>query len=282
MKYLVIGDVCLDEYIHGDVFGTAPEAPVPVLKVTKKEHSLGMAANVAKQLKLLYKSNKVTLLTAAPKNETFENLLKKLKIEYINYDDGRQFTVKQRTVTNNVYLSRNDYEDLKTFTDYHTLLHHHQTALKKYDAIVLSDYGKGVLNESQEIIKQIQAKCLVPIFVDPDKLKNYTAYQGVFCIKANLKESLSITKSDNYMQALDKLQNVFEFPVITLGEKGCVYVDKTEKYQSGEFVKTVDVTGAGDTFLANLVHTYCKTKNKSKAIKVANAAASKSVTKFGV
>lgn len=281
MKYLVIGDVCLDEYIHGDVFGTAPEAPVPVLKVTKKEYKLGMAANVAKQLKLLDKTNKVYLLTAAPINKVFENLLKQLKINYSQADDGRQFTIKQRTVSNGVYLSRNDYEDTHTFEVNQDFLSLY--SLKDFDAIILSDYGKGVLNESQEIIKQIQAQCSVPIFVDPDKFKNHTAYQGAFCIKANLKESLSITKTEQRMEALLKLKQLVDFPIITMDEKGCLYVSNHKiQHEEGKPVNTVDVTGAGDTFLANLVHTYCKTKNKTKAIKAANDAASKSVTKFGV
>ena len=275
---LIIGDVCLDHTIYGTVYGTAPEAPVPVLKVEREEYRLGMAANVAANFKSL--GCDVTLVFGSQTNLTMMNLLADHRINYKCYHLSKnRLTIKQRTVTNNTYLSRNDYEDVMSIEMLPLLK---KIDLKRYDAIVLSDYGKGTIAYPKEIIDYLQSKCTAPIYVDPDKNKSVEEYSYVTCIKANKKESLAITGQKNVYSAIGHIEENCTFAIITQGDEPTLRVKGmyVEQYEIPT-TKMVDCTGCGDVFLANLVYNMAKGKTVDQSIVNANKAAAKAVGQFG-
>lgn len=286
---LIIGDVCLDKYNYGQVYGIAPESPLPVLKVERVEYRLGMAANVAKHLKTL--GSDVTLVFASQWDLNFETLHELLYDNGIDYqlaNDERQLTIKERGVvvasSNNVYISRNDYEDTHPL-DFKLLESTlNKINLKSYDAIVLSDYGKGVIGYPQELLTYLKSKTNAKIFVDPDKFKNSKDYKGTYCIKANEKEAVAITREKDLENSVLCLGLECDFPIITLGDKGCIFIASHKSVKEtvpAIKVKTSDVIGCGDSFISSLVYNICKGHSELKSLRLATKAAAKNVQKFG-
>lgn len=280
-KVLVLGDVCLDHFVRGECYGIAPEAAVPVLKVREEEWRLGMAANVAVKLKALM--NDVTLFTAFrdtdEKRELFQSLLENHEIKHHIVDDGYRLTIKQRTSVGTTYLSRNDYEQVSDL-DFVSLIRGRHF---NYDAVILSDYGKSVISRPTELIAYIKEKnpnCL--IFVDPDKNKSVWDYEGAYCIKANEKESALITGENTIENALKLMDFCCQLPIITLGDKGCVWRENEQmKRMNAKKVKAVDPTGCGDSFIASLVCNTVYGSSTKQSIKTACDVAAKAVQRFG-
>lgn len=237
LTILLIGEVCKDVYVFGDVERLSPEAPVPVLKKTIKEYRKGMAGNVYENLKSM------TLNTAIDFYSNDINNIK--KIRFIENKSKYQ-------------IMRYDIE--KTLTPFSL----DSVKSNDYDAVVLSDYNKGFLDDST--IRQLCKKFKnTPFFVD-SKRKDMSCFE--YCIlKINESER---NNCHNIKSSVDV--------ITTLGANGCYY--KENVYDTKK-VDVHDVCGAGDVFLASLVVAWLENKDIETAIKVANECASLSVTKQG-
>lgn len=285
-KILVLGDVGLDHLISGIVHGTAPEAPIPVLKVQKEEYKLGMAANVAVQLSKFCKPHLWTFFKSGTGKDflnfqEFQNqmIVNGLAYNWKHFESEFPLIVKQRTAVGNTYISRNDYETVCSINIIKSIKPHVKE-LKKFDAIILSDYGKNVIGEAEDLIRFLQQHTKAKIFIDPDKFKKDYVYMDAYCIKANKKEALSITGTENIMEAIQTMPA--QWNIITDSENGCYSKSEIFNFYPGIKTKLIDPTGCGDSFLASLVYHYAIGWSKERCVKQANKDAAKCVERFGV
>lgn len=239
---LVIGESCVDVFQYGLCKRICPEAPCPVFKPTYKTESYGMAANVVANLKSLDSTLKIDFIT---------NLSKPYKIRFIE-EKSNQMLLRQDI---------NDHigEFLKIDS----------SILWKYDCVVVSDYDKGFITENDLSLISANSKLT---FLDTKKILDYYAAYYSF-IKINKQEYNYSVKYNRTI--LDWAKQI----IVTNGEEGCEYMGKT---YSTEKVQLMDVSGAGDTFLAGLVYNYLETENIETAITFANICASSVVKKRGV
>lgn len=245
MKIAVIGDYILDQYIFGSVERISPESPIPIFKEISVRDCPGGSGNVAANLKAL-------------------------GAEVLHYYDGLNHSVKKRYVCDNHIMFRADVED------YH-INGWWKFDLKEVDYCILSDYNKGYLHHSQEIIRQCQIQgCIV--VVDPKK--HLSNYYGADYVKLNQKEIQSYTDGEPYSEILEKY-NIGAL-IITQGSDG-VYIHSPDfKGKIPCDVHQVsDVTGAGDVFIACMTFYLAQGHSLYDACFKANKLASLSVTKFG-
>ena len=243
-RILVIGDKCTDNYTYGTVDRLCPDVPAPVFIPTKSTITDGMAGNVARQLKE-WKCDVNTKF-----NEEFIN-----KKKYI--DEKTNHT-----------LLRVDIEP----TVKHILPQELRMILinaeAKWDAIIVSDYGKGYLDHSSiEFI----CKSHPMVFVDTKK-KIDLFLKDVAFIKINEPEWEATKDNINPNDWKDKI-------IVTLGSEGCMYNGNVYPIT---IVDVLDLSGAGDTFMAGLVMKYVQTENIDEALHFANMCAMRVVQKKGV
>jgi len=264
LRALIIGDVMLDSYVWGSADRISPEAPVPVVKVNRREYRLGGAANVALNLQALGAQPVLCSIIGddLPGRE-FVELLRSQKIsaEGIIQSEQRVTTVKERVLSGSQHILRVDTEDDTELSDLEasSLIQHIQQLIDKSDVVIFEDYDKGALNQ-----RVIQAtigyakKHNVPTVVDP-KLRNFNHYQEATLFKPNLKElreGLRISLSDEMeevMAAGAQLREALslEKALITLSSKGMLYLDKdTHHHIPAEIRSISDVSGAGDTVVS--------------------------------
>jgi D-glycero-beta-D-manno-heptose-7-phosphate kinase len=289
LKVAVIGDVMLDTYWWGKVDRISPEAPVPVVAVSKKEQRIGGAGNVALNLQSL--GTAVTVVSVLGKDDDGEQLKALLEdnnidTKYLVYSQQRITTNKIRIISRNQHMMRLDAELTSDITaaDEDKLLYAFENyiASESPDVVVLEDYNKGVLTAN--VITKIISLCKnhnILTTVDP-KRKNFFAYKGVDIFKPNLKEvkeglnlltddvNLSVLK-DIHVQLQDKLQHKISF--ITLSEKGVFYNDDAVAEIIPTHIRSIaDVSGAGDTVIAVASVVYAATKNVALMADIANVA----------
>ncbi len=296
---LVIGDVMLDAYVWGKVDRLSPEAPVPVVAVSKRESRLGGAANVALNFKSL--GAKVSLCSVTGDDERGKELHKllfreEIPTDHIILDKERITTTKFRIIGNNTQLLRVDEETevpLSAATSKRFLGKvANILATEKVDVLLFQDYDKGLLNEENiDEILRLAAKYHIPVAVDPKK-KNFFAYQRVNLFKPNLKElsdSLNVTidKEDRpalkrYAQQLkERIQP--EMLLLTLSEKG-IYLN----YPGGELFapamvrQVADVSGAGDTLISVAALCLALNVEPESMAKIANIAGGLVCEEIGV
>ena len=239
MKILVIGDSCKDIFIYGKIERLSPEAPVPVIMPTFQKDNPGMAANVVANLEAL--GAEVDLLTN-------ENDIRKIR-----YVDERYNQMVLRCDENDTCDRYNGvYETVD------------------YDAIVISDYNKGFLNEEDIAAFAERSKC--PVFLDTKKFLGDWCKHIDFIKINNLEHEKNFERLPDYPDLQNKL-------IITKGKHGCEYQSKI--YPTTD-VPVKDVSGAGDTFLAGLVYEYTKTNNIIDAIDFAQKCTTIVVQKEGV
>jgi D-glycero-beta-D-manno-heptose-7-phosphate kinase len=289
LKVAVIGDVMLDTYWWGKVDRISPEAPVPVVAVSKKEQRIGGAGNVALNLHSLGAA--VSVISVLGKDDDGEQLTKlfaenNINTKYLVYSQQRITTNKIRIISRNQHMMRLDAELTNDITaaDEEKLLTAFENfiAAENPDVVVLEDYNKGVLTEN--VIAKIISLCKknnILTTVDP-KRKNFFSYKGVDIFKPNLKEVkeglnlLSDEVSENilkdiHLQLQQKLQHKISF--ITLSEKGVFYNDEKIAAVIPTHIRNVaDVSGAGDTVIAVASLVYAATKNVTLMADVANIA----------
>jgi len=267
LKVLVIGDVMVDSYLWGKVDRISPEAPVPVVQVTRKEARLGGAANVAVNIAAL---GAKPIMCALGGNDSNGELLKQLLTEQglttdgILASDDRPTTVKTRVISNHQHVVRVDEESLSPLNKKEEKSFIQRVFglidTEQPDVIVFEDYNKGVLTKT--VIRSVIEKAIelgIPTCVDPKK-QNFFAYKKVDLFKPNLKElveglKVEINKEDpsSIENAVEELQNRIEnkIALITLSEMG-VFIrgESGSTHIPAHIRKISDVSGAGDTVIS--------------------------------
>lgn len=296
---LVLGDVGIDKYTYGNVSRISPEAPVPILEVSKEWTKLGLAANVIDNLSSLkVPSTLCSVIGDDSWGNQFESLLEDnhCKTWGIIREEGRRTIVKERIVTSTQQIVRVDYENKNPFTSetYDKVLNRIDEIAEDQSAAILEDYYKGFFNLefSQEIIKKCKSKNLF-LAVDPSRYSNPDCYLGCDLLKPNFAEAkemvFKITKKqlDEPAEILKILANELEIPrvVVTLGEKGMGVLD-SKNSDEVYLIPTVqsevfDVSGAGDTAIATLVSSLQSGASMYEAGVIANCASGTVVAKRG-
>lgn len=289
LKVGVVGDVMLDTYWWGKVDRISPEAPVPVVAVSKREQRIGGAGNVALNVHSL--GAKVSMLSVLGKDEDGEQLISLLQknnisTKYILQSGQRITTNKIRIISRNQHMMRLDAElaDDMGKEDEDKLLYAFENfiAAESPDVVILEDYNKGVLTAT--VIAAIITLCKknnILTTVDP-KRKNFFTYKGVDIFKPNwkeVKEGLNILAEEVNLNLLkdihillaDKLEHKISF--ITLSEKGVFYQQDTTAAMIPTHIRNVaDVSGAGDTVIAVASLVFAATKDVVLMAELANIA----------
>lgn len=267
LRVLIIGDVMVDSYMWGKVERISPEAPVPVVAVTKKEIRPGGAANVALNIRSL---GATPLLCSVIGNDEagkqFLNLIAEMKMDssLLVKSSKRTTTVKTRIIGNNHQMLRVDEEQEESLPPSITneMLSRILPLLKnkKADVVIFEDYDKGVISET--LIEKVVAEANradIPVAADP-KRKNFLAYKNIALMKPNLKELREGLKTDidtanpaSLKSAVKKLRQSqkIDSVLVTLSEKG-IFVSNitTEKIFPAHVRNISDVSGAGDTVIS--------------------------------
>jgi rfaE bifunctional protein kinase chain/domain len=287
-KIVVIGDVMLDEYYIGYVSRMSPEAPVPVISLKDKHYNLGGAANVAVNLKSLG-YNPVLISVIGSKDDKNTAILlkllieKKISSEFLLKSPARITTTKTRIIGDrNRHICRVDSETISPISEFEIRKLSQSYAA---DAIIFSDYNKGVC--TKELVGNIMRyNPGARIMVDPKY--DITKYRGAYLIKPNLKEALEISRKTNIEDAAKyffKKANPKKL-VITMGELGANLYEPIHQKCGTTLMafptKVVDMTGAGDTFIAALTASIVSGRSDIEAVSIANLAASISIEKLGV
>jgi D-glycero-beta-D-manno-heptose-7-phosphate kinase len=296
-KVLVIGDVGVDRYTQGSVERISPEAPVPILLVEAEKHKLGLASNVADNIRTL--GGIPVLCGVVGKDATaaqFRELLKEAEIsdEYLVTDSTRRTVLKERVVTEKQQLLRVDYETLKPMSDEIRLevLKKVSACISSIDAVILQDYSKGLIEAKfgQDVIA-ISKRAGKPVFVDPNSKGVLQTYLGASVVTPNKKEAealtgISIRDDASLFKAGTLLLDTVGGPsiVITLGKDGMAIFSKDSPIveQIPTCAREVfDVSGAGDTVISVLALVQCAGGSLIEGAVLGNIAAGVEVGKRG-
>ncbi len=266
-RTLVVGDIVLDHYIWGKVSRISPEAPVPVVNVTKENLLLGGAANVVNNIHSL--GGIVRICGVIGHDDAGKQLLHLLRSQGITTDGlitspDRPTTIKTRIIAHSQQVVRFDRETKeKIGKDIHRRIFDYvkQQIAEGLDALVLSDYCKGVVTKDlvKDIVK-LARKSNVIVSVDP-KVSHFGMYNGVTILTPNVNEAsigsrMEITDQESLLTAgrllLQRLN--CRAVLITRGEQGMSLFEQGGKITHIPTVaqKVFDVTGAGDTVISAL------------------------------
>lgn len=285
---LVVGDAMLDRYLIGDVDRISPEAPVPVVRVTREEERLGGAANVALNAKSL--GPKVTLITVVGDDEParkLERLLQERDVDSILGRDPKLYTcVKLRIIGRAQQLVRVDFESQPDHEILAGMLSEFAREVVKHDAVLFSDYGKGGLAHIPHMIEMSRAAGK-PVLVDP-KGSDYSRYAGATVItpnRAELAQVIGSWQTEGQLferaQALRVAQRL-DALLLTRSEEGMSLFDSAgHLHVQAQAREVFDVTGAGDTVIATLAAMMAAGVSLREAMPIANRAGGIVVGKFG-
>lgn len=270
VNILVVGDIMLDRYIYGDVHRISPEAPVPVIKVTKEYYTLGGCGNVIRNIKEL--GANVTCIASVAKDGAgalVSDELYKLGVESKLITKSKTTTQKIRIVANagDTQLVRIDREE----TDY---INSENVKIDgMYDVIVVSDYVKGMITADLMVrLKRIG----IPIIVDP-KPKNIHLYKNVFMITPNRKEYDEICVSSEHPFTAG-----IRYVLRTLGKEGMELIDKEQTISIPSIpINVYNVIGAGDTVVSIMATCVAIGIDVERAANIANECARYVVTQPG-
>ena len=284
-KILVIGDIILDHYIWGKVNRISPEAPVPVVEVARESFMLGGAANVAHNIVSL--GGRASVIGINGKDVAGEALVNMLEQKGVDcsgvFDSNRPTTLKTRVIAHNQQVVRFDREDSKYIEGkiLKGLLDYINSVIPGHDAIIISDYKKGMV--SSELIKGIlrnpKAKKMF-IAVDP-KVGHFGFYRGVSLITPNEMEASSGSnieiKDDKTLVSAGKIlmrKVGCRAVLVTRGKQGMSLFEKNKITNIPTVARKVyDVTGAGDTVISAFTLAYVSGASMEQAAIVANHAA---------
>ena len=294
-RVLVIGDVMLDRYIWGEVERISPEAPVPVVKTGKTSEILGGAGNVAANLAGL--GCQVTLVGLVADDETGD------RVTWLAKDKGvetkwlpgisRPTTTKTRIMAQNQQLFRLDSEVASPLfeKEANAMLELCDEAMEGVGALILSDYGKGILQSKglcQELIKAAVRRN-IPVFVDP-KGTDWERYHGATCITPNTNE-LELVLGEKMGKNEARISELVEKTRTECGLSHLLLTRSADgmflkSQEDALFVPTearevFDVSGAGDTVISTLAAAVAKGFSFEEAARLANAAAGTVVAKLG-
>jgi D-beta-D-heptose 7-phosphate kinase/D-beta-D-heptose 1-phosphate adenosyltransferase len=293
-KILVVGDLMVDEYVWGKIERISPEAPIQVVDVQSRNRVLGGAANVVGNLANL--GAKVYIASVVGRDQN-GGLLKDrfrdegIRIQGLLIDPKRTTSIKTRIMSQNQQLLRIDEEHRQPIgrTTERRLLTYIQKRVRDCDAVILSDYGKGVL--TKRVLKETisAAKRAGKIVTADPKGREYARYRGVTCLTPNRREAEEATGEEirrprEIRRAAAMLQKLLKSRacLITLGKDGMALLEG-EKFAAIPTVarEVYDVTGAGDTVIAVFSLVASAGFELGTAARIANIAAGIVVGKVG-
>lgn len=293
---LVIGDLMLDHYIHGDAERISPEAPVPVIHIEKESYVPGGAANVALNIQSL--GGKAILCGTLGTDLTGSLLKNKLEqhgIELLPASFNPQATtiMKTRVIARNQQLCRLDREEKPASYNVHSSLYPEiESYLDKVDAVIFSDYAKGVVTDPLiDVVRSYAQKNGLFVAIDP-KPKRKLNCAGLDLMTPNRYESITMSQlevdphepfpKEEICRMIWEKYRVKQL-VITMGAEGMLlsHEGKFVKHVPTAAIEVYDVSGAGDTVIAALTLALCRQTSIEKAAQFANIAAGIVVGKLG-
>jgi D-beta-D-heptose 7-phosphate kinase / D-beta-D-heptose 1-phosphate adenosyltransferase len=288
-RLLIVGDVMLDSYWHGATSRISPEAPVPVVRVEQEEARLGGAGNVALNAAML--GAQTQLLGLAGQDATadqVEMLLRERGVAcQLQRVPGSKTITKLRIVSRHQQLIRLDFEDHFPHWDAAALQAEFEARLAECDAVILSDYAKGVLRQSADLVAAAR-RAGKPVIVDP-KGTDFERYRGATLITPNLSEFEAVvgpcaTEAEIEQRGVAlREQFDLEAVLVTRSEKGMTLLARGHAplHLPARAQEVFDVTGAGDTVVATLAAAIAAGVSMPEAVALANMAAGIVVAKLG-
>lgn len=295
LRIAVVGDLILDRYVWGSVSRISPEAPVPVVRARRRTNKVGGAGNASQTVSALGAS--VTVFGRVGEDEAGERLNQKMREHSLEFEPlpneaGRSTTVKTRIIAENQQLLRIDEENRSEIPT--PLLEensdHLRSLLASHDAVLLSDYAKGVFSpKSLPYWFELFSGLDLPVVVDPH-VRHFPHYRGARVLTPNereLREGMGETGSADAevgelsRRAMDRM----DLPalLVTRGEEGMVLLeDENDPYElPAEAREVYDVTGAGDTVAGVVVLGEALGAERRSTVKLANTAAGLVVARMG-
>lgn len=245
-KILVVGELCSDVYVYGEINRLSPEAPIPVINPIRQVKNAGMAGNVYYNIKSLARHSEVLHWSQSEMITKTRYVHDKSNQMLLRVDEGEMKPVEPLTFLSSDMLD----------------------TIRESDMVIISDYNKGYLTE--EIIQKISSESKLT-FLDSKKRLCSKTIESVTFVKLNEHES------KNNKEIIEQHPEKF---VITLGSKGAKYKDRI--YESKNPQETIDVSGAGDSFISSFGLMYLKTGDIEKSIEFANEVCANVVNKKGV
>ena len=288
VRVVVVGDAMLDRYWFGAVERISPEAPVPVVRVTREEVRLGGAANVAMNIAKLGSSSALMSMVGTDEaGDRILDLMSSVGIRpLIERDGGVRTIVKLRVIGRSQQLIRLDFDAQPHQELLLRMLSAFDDVVAGHDAVVFSDYGKGGLSHVASMIEKARAAGKI-VLVDP-KGSDYSRYAGATVITPNLAELAKVvgqwTDEAVLMERAQSLRQRLELDaiVLTRSDNGISLFDESgHLHVPAEARAVFDVTGAGDTVIATLAAMVAAGLSIRDALPVANRAGGLVVGKFG-
>ena len=287
-RVLVVGDAMIDRYWYGAVDRISPEAPVPVVRITREEERVGGAANVAANVAAL--GAKASLLTVVGDDEAshkLEALVAKTGIApFFGRDSQSQTTVKLRVIGRQQQLIRLDFENAPKREVLASQTATFLSLLPSHDAVLFSDYGKGGLDHVHDMIEHARAAGKA-VLIDP-KGADYSRYRNATVItpnRAELQHVIGSWRDDNELR--EKAQELrqqlsLDAILLTRSEEGMTLFDvQGDLHINAQAREVFDVTGAGDTVIATMAALLAAGLTLRQAMPLANRAGGIVVGKFG-
>jgi len=292
-KLLVIGDLMIDHYLWGSCERISPEAPVQVVNVKSESAVLGGAGNVINNLNALgAQVDVISVIGSCEISEELKELLADIRVDtqYLITQKDRITSKKSRIIASQQQVVRYDRESTDEISSesQKEILTTFKSIIADYDAVLLSDYGKGVLtNGLTKSLISIANERNKKVLVDPKGL-DYSKYKGAYLLTPNKKEAseatqISIGDDESLTQAITKLKTGCDLDVslITLSEQGVAIYDDKLRTHPTVAREVFDVTGAGDTVLASLGFALACEYEIDDAVEFSNLAAGVVVGKIG-
>jgi D-beta-D-heptose 7-phosphate kinase/D-beta-D-heptose 1-phosphate adenosyltransferase len=285
VKILVVGDVMLDRYWHGDTARISPEAPVPVVRVSDFEDKAGGAANVAKNI--VHLASLLGIIGQDDNGQSLQASLEKEGISSLLVKQNQAPTItKIRILSRSQQVVRLDIE--QSFSQQHAdlLSAEFERLIEQFEMVLFSDYNKGSLANIGTMI-DVAKKAGKTVLVDP-KSKDLAVYAGADYVTPNLTEYQAAggVSGDEEQIAQSAKKIISDCSIgamlLTRSEQGMSLITATEKFDyPAQTLEVADVTGAGDTVIATLAVMLGTQMPASQAVEIANIAAGITVTRLG-
>jgi rfaE bifunctional protein kinase chain/domain len=287
-QILIAGDVMLDRYWFGEVNRISPEAPVPIVRVERREERLGGAANVAlNAVALGVNAGLMGIIGDDEAGNSIENLLKKAGISsYLSRDKQISTIIKLRVIGRQQQLIRIDFEEKPTEIVLRDKLNRFNALLSAYDVVIFSDYAKGGLMNVKAMIQAAKEAGKL-VLVDP-KGSDFARYAGATLLTPNKSElKLIIGEWANEAELTEKAQNLrrkldLQGLLLTRSEEGMTLFTEEDVTHVPAMAREVfDVSGAGDTVIATMAVMMANGMRMQDAVVIANRAGGIVVGKLG-
>ncbi len=286
---LIVGDVMLDSYWHGSTSRISPEAPVPVVCIEKQEARVGGAGNVALNAAVL--GARTYLLGLAGQDLDADHIESLLGAQGVACNLqrvlGSKTITKLRILSRSQQLIRLDFEDHFPNWDADALLNDFSARLDATDVVILSDYAKGALRRSTELVALARHKGK-PVIIDPKGIE-FERYRGATIMTPNLSEFEAVVGHCASEADIEERGSVLRDSLdlaailVTRGEKGMTLLAQghVPLHLPTHAQEVFDVTGAGDTVVATLGAALAAGMELDQAVRLANIAAGVVVAKLG-